>query len=230
VSDVLTLSAASGTHGERTALQAHLGVIMRTLSVAAAGVGFCLVLSGVVDVPGAASPRPGSGPGIAGGGGAAVVSAAADGVLDGHQRAPDLAGAVATGSSQGAAPATSAAARDDGGWIERDFARVTVLDGRTLSTGAVTLRLAGLELPRSDEVCRTLDNRLEQCTARAATQLELLTRSRTLACRYRMVTSSEAVGACRIAGHDLAQRMVRTGYAQRAEGEAAIMLAGATAN
>jgi endonuclease YncB( thermonuclease family) len=104
-------------------------------------------------------------------------------------------------------------------WREQDFASITVIDGRTFSSGGVTITLSGLELPPPDQVCRTLDNRLEQCVTRAATQLELLTRSRTLACHYRMTTSSEGVGSCRIGSQDLAQRLVRAGYVRAANGD-----------
>jgi endonuclease YncB( thermonuclease family) len=102
-------------------------------------------------------------------------------------------------------------------WLEEEFAAVKVVDGRTLSAGAVTIRLDGLELPHREQVCRTLDNRLEPCASRAATQLELLTRSRTVACRYRMTTSSEATGSCRIGPQDLAERLLRTGYVRASE-------------
>jgi endonuclease YncB( thermonuclease family) len=108
----------------------------------------------------------------------------------------------------------------DGEWREQEFAFVNVVDGRTLITGDVTITLDGLELPQPDQVCRTLDDRLEQCSARAATQLELLTRSRRLACRYRMTSSSSGVGSCRIGSRDLAERMIRTGYARAASGRA----------
>jgi hypothetical protein len=220
-----TSDAALTVHGGRTAQQAHVGVIIRTLGVSAAGAALCLVLAGAIELPGGASPELEGGTGIARRGGAAATN----GALARNQGASEIRQALAV-----APDATSATPPDSGGrdagWIEGDFGRVTVLDGRTLSTGALTLRLAGLELPRADEICRTLDSRLEQCAARAATQLELLTRSRTLACRYRMVTSSEAVGACRIAGHDIAERMLRTGYMQRAEGGGAIVLAGTAPN
>jgi hypothetical protein len=104
-------------------------------------------------------------------------------------------------------------------WRDEEFAFVEVVDGRTIRAGSVSIRLADLELPHPEQVCRTLDNRLEQCAARAATQLELITRSRRLACRYRMITSSEAVGECRIGANDVASRMIRTGYVQRAANE-----------
>jgi hypothetical protein len=102
-------------------------------------------------------------------------------------------------------------------WRDEEFAAVAVVDGRTLSAGAVTIRIEGIELPHGDQVCRTLDNRLEKCVARAATQLELLTRSRKVACRYRMTTSSEAIGSCRLGPQDLAERLLRTGYVRAAE-------------
>jgi endonuclease YncB( thermonuclease family) len=111
------------------------------------------------------------------------------------------------------------------GWREQDFASVSIIDGRTIGAGGVTIRLDGLELPPPDQVCRTLDNRLEQCVTRAATQLELLTRSRRLACRYRMITSSEAVGSCSIGSHDLAERMVRSNYVRAADARRTAMAA-----
>ena len=98
---------------------------------------------------------------------------------------------------------------------EQEFTRVEVVDGRTIAAGPLRIRLAGLDLPAKDEVCRTLDGRLEACAARAATQLELLTRSRTVVCRYRLETSSEGAGTCRIGASDLAERMLRTGYTKR---------------
>jgi hypothetical protein len=114
----------------------------------------------------------------------------------------------------------------DGEWREQEFAFVEIVDGRTLSAGDVTITLDGLELPHPDQVCRTLDDRLEQCSARAATQLELLTRSRRLACRYRLTSSSSGVGSCRIGSRDLAERMIRTGYARAASGRAVVANAG----
>ena len=122
----------------------------------------------------------------------------------------------------GAAPAVLSA-EPLGDWQTKEFKFVSVVDGRTFRSEGVTVTLAGLDLPPPDQVCRTLDNRLEQCVTRAATQLELLTRSRTLACRYRMTTSSEAIGSCRMGASDLAERMIRTGYARPASGSRAVM-------
>ena len=126
-----------------------------------------------------------------------------------------------------AVPAAPAPGADGSAeWREQEFTRLEIVDGRTFTSGGVTVRLAGVDLPPPDQVCRTLDSRLEQCATRAATQLELLTRSRTLACRYRMTTSSEATGSCRIGAQDLAERMVRTGYV-RASGPGRAVVADA---
>ena len=103
----------------------------------------------------------------------------------------------------------------EAGGKEQEFTQVDVVDGRTIAAGPLRIRLTGLDLPAADEVCRTLDGRLETCAARAATQLELLTRSRTVVCRYRLETSSEGTGTCRIGASDLAERMMRTGYTKR---------------
>jgi endonuclease YncB( thermonuclease family) len=100
-------------------------------------------------------------------------------------------------------------------WIEQEFPAVTVVDGRTVKAGDLRIRLAGLDLPMPEQVCRTLDGRLERCVARAATQLELLTRWKKVTCQYRLTASNEGVGRCRIGTSDLTDRMVMTGYAWR---------------
>ena len=81
---------------------------------------------------------------------------------------------------------------------EEEFANVEVVDGRTLLAGGVRIHLVGLDLPMPEQVCRTLDGRLEACAMRAATQLELLTRWKRVACHYRLETVGEGTGRCRI--------------------------------
>jgi endonuclease YncB( thermonuclease family) len=147
-------------------------------------------------------------------GGAAQDAKDVTRVIGALERAPP-AEAVAQAASP-SAPQSSGA--EPGAWREAEFAFVGIVDGRTLHAGGVTLTVAGLELPHPDQICRTLDDRLESCAARAATQLELLTRSRRLACRYRMTTSSAATGSCRVGSRDLAERMIRTGYARAGSG------------
>jgi endonuclease YncB( thermonuclease family) len=117
--------------------------------------------------------------------------------------------------SAGPAPhdLTPAAEPPTAEWREEAFATVTVADGRTLLAGGVRIQLVGLDLPMPEQVCRTLDGRLEYCTARAATQLELLTRWKRVTCHYRVERAGEAIGRCRVGTGDLADRMVKTGYA-----------------
>jgi endonuclease YncB( thermonuclease family) len=128
--------------------------------------------------------------------------------------APNATAPVGSGAAASAAPSG-----EPGAWREEEFTFAEIVDGRTLSADGVTITLAGLALPHSDQICRTLDDRLEPCAARAATQLELLTRSRRLACRFQMVTASAGAGSCRIGSQDLAERMIRTGYVRADKGE-----------
>jgi hypothetical protein len=79
------------------------------------------------------------------------------------------------------------------------------------------MTLAGLALPRADEICPTIEGRGEPCTIRGATQLELLTRWRKVTCRYREIGPGEAVGSCRVGETDLAERMLRTRTVRRDE-------------
>jgi endonuclease YncB( thermonuclease family) len=105
------------------------------------------------------------------------------------------------------------ATRSDRDWREDEFQHVTVVDGRTLEAGGRRIRLVGLDLPLPEQMCRTLDARLEPCAQRAATQLELLTRARRLTCLYRVEAPGQAIGRCRLGAADLSERMIRTGYA-----------------
>lgn len=100
-------------------------------------------------------------------------------------------------------------------WREREFDRASVADGRTLEAGGLRIRLEGIDLPEPGQMCRTLDGRDEPCLARAATQLELLTRHRRIACRFRGPDVGEVIGSCRLGTQDLAGRMLKTGYVYR---------------
>jgi hypothetical protein len=106
-------------------------------------------------------------------------------------------------------------ARQSSEWREEEFATVGVVDGRTLVADGVRIHLVGLDLPMSEQVCRTLDGRLELCAVRAATQLELLTRWKRVTCHYRLESAGEAIGRCRTGTSDLTDRMIKTGYTWR---------------
>jgi len=154
-------------------------------------------------------------------------------------RLPDVAAAAAAqpdrfrpgGDVRAALAAAQAfAAPVDAGWRDGAFSDVAVVDGRTFESGGVRIRLAGIDLPAPSEMCRTLDGRLEPCAARAATQLELLVRWRSLACRYRPEGAADGVGECRLGSGDLAERMLRTGFVRRAGEPARAALAAKAAD
>jgi endonuclease YncB( thermonuclease family) len=105
-------------------------------------------------------------------------------------------------------------------WREEEFASVGVVDGGTLAADGVRIHLVGVDLPLPEQVCRTLDGRLELCAMRAATQLELLTRWKRVTCHYRLESSGEAIGRCRTGTSDLADRMIKTGYTWRSASSA----------
>jgi len=160
--------------------------------------------------------------------GAARLSEAADRAADRRLRSVTAATATAWAALDGPEPVGSGPAdlpppahfageaSANAEWREDVFAGVVAADGRTLEAGAVRIRLAGIELPRRDEACRTLDGRLESCAARAKTQLELLTRHRKVHCHYRPGEGGDdAIGQCRIGASDLGERMLRTGLVRR---------------
>jgi endonuclease YncB( thermonuclease family) len=100
-------------------------------------------------------------------------------------------------------------------WRDAEFSQVVALDGRTIEAQGVRIRLSGLAIPAPEDTCRTLDGGMEACATRAATQLELVTRFRKVACRYRLVGVADAVGTCRLGTSDLAERLVKAGYVRR---------------
>jgi len=101
-------------------------------------------------------------------------------------------------------------------WNEATFANPAVLDGRTLTLDGVAVRLAGIEPPRAGEICRTLDGRNEACAVRTATQLELMVRWRSVTCRMPERPRRDIATNCRIGNTDIAQWLVRNGWARPA--------------
>src|SRR5690348_16923576 len=75
---------------------------------------------------------------------------------------PDKMENVAAADSLQAPSPTLAFPEQTAEWRTQDLTSVAVVDGRTFNAAGLTIRLAGLELPPSDQVCRTLDNRLEE--------------------------------------------------------------------
>ena len=95
----------------------------------------------------------------------------------------------------------------------------------------MTVRIAGLALPTADKTCRRLDGLSVACLSRAESYLELLVRSRAVACdRAGVADDGVALGRCRIGETDIAEQMVRQGWAEAADREApALVMAEAQA-
>lgn len=123
------------------------------------------------------------------------------------------------GPSPAGPPLAFAPAAPGNGWRETEHPRVEAVDGRTLDAGSLRIVIGGIGLPDPGQMCRTLDGRIEPCAARARTQLELLTRSRTVSCRTRDLSPGVAEGSCRIGSSDLAERLVKTGFVHRRSDE-----------
>jgi endonuclease YncB( thermonuclease family) len=118
---------------------------------------------------------------------------------------------------------------DIAAWREETFARPTVVDGRTLGLGPVTVRLAGIVLPAADETCRLLDGSTAPCAARSATQMELMLRWRPVTCRLPDGPRGDISTRCRIGATDLAEWLVRNGWARPAQDAPAHLAAAARA-
>ena len=85
------------------------------------------------------------------------------------EAAPAAAAAVAADPPSRLAPqeplAKAAEAAPE--WREQSFASLTILDARTVAAGDLRITLAGLALPRADEICPTV-SRAASSLARSA--------------------------------------------------------------
>jgi endonuclease YncB( thermonuclease family) len=114
---------------------------------------------------------------------------------------------------------------------ERRLERVTVGAGLTLAAAGITASLADLVAPADGDMCRRLDGHTVRCIDRAESYLALITRGRPIECRF---TEQQAEGArparCTVGGADLAEQVVRQGWARANTGaEARIASAEAAA-
>jgi endonuclease YncB( thermonuclease family) len=95
---------------------------------------------------------------------------------------------------------------------------LSVVDGATLQAGDMTVRLAGLSLPAEDTSCRRLDGLSVPCLDRANSYLQLLVKGRTVACdRVGVAADGIETGRCRVGDTDIAEQMVRQGWARTTE-------------
>jgi endonuclease YncB( thermonuclease family) len=100
----------------------------------------------------------------------------------------------------------------------RPFASIEVIDAATLRAGEMTVRIAGIVLPAVEKACRRLDGLAVPCLDRAASYLELLVKGRAVACdRAGSDTEGRELGRCRIGDADVAEQLVRQGWASASE-------------
>ncbi len=97
----------------------------------------------------------------------------------------------------------------------RAYPPLAVVDGATLQAGDMTVRLADLTLPVEGQTCRRLDGLSVQCLDRANSYLQLLVKGRSVACdRAGVSTDGIEQGRCRVGETDIAEQMIRQGWAK----------------
>jgi endonuclease YncB( thermonuclease family) len=110
------------------------------------------------------------------------------------------------------APETTAATR-----TQRVTEAVEALDAGMIRAGAETYRLAGIVTPETGTSCRRLDGLAVACADRALSYLQLLVKGRAVACERAPQRSDGPLEAnCRIGDGDIAEQMVRQGWARAA--------------
>jgi endonuclease YncB( thermonuclease family) len=92
------------------------------------------------------------------------------------------------------------------------------LEPHTLRHDGRVLRLAGIEAPHADEMCRRLDGLMVSCIDRALSYMNLLIKGRRLNCDDAPGVRTESDGppqaVCRAGEADVAEAMVRQGWAR----------------
>ena len=95
------------------------------------------------------------------------------------------------------------------------YAGIEVVNATTLRSADMTVRLAGIALPQAEKVCRRLDGLAVSCADRAISYLQLLVKGRAVACeKAGVATDGVEKGRCRIGETDVAEQMVRQGWAK----------------
>jgi endonuclease YncB( thermonuclease family) len=95
---------------------------------------------------------------------------------------------------------------------------IDVVDGATLRAGDMLVRLSGMALPQDTRTCKRLDGLAVPCLDRASSYLQLLVKGRAVACdRAGVATDGTDLGRCRIGDTDIAEQMIRQGWASAAE-------------
>lgn len=126
-----------------------------------------------------------------------------------RRRAPlaDVVEATAAASETTASPRTTSSARE-----------AEVTDTGMIRAGDVTYRLAGIILPETSRMCRRLDGLAVPCADRAHSYMQLLVKGRAVSCERAPSRSDGPHEAnCRVGDADIAEQMVRQGWARPAD-------------
>jgi endonuclease YncB( thermonuclease family) len=101
--------------------------------------------------------------------------------------------------------------------VPKAHAQIAVVDAATLRADDMVVRVAGLTLPAPGTICKRLDGLAVSCADRAASYLQLLVKGRTVACdRLGKDADGTDLGRCRIGEADVAEQMIRQGWASAA--------------
>jgi len=104
--------------------------------------------------------------------------------------------------------------------VSRAPALIGVVDAATLRTDDRLVRVAGLSLPAPGAMCKRLDGLAVTCAERATGYLELLVKGRAVACDH-LGKAADGIdlSRCRIGETDIAEQMIRQGWASAAHAE-----------
>jgi endonuclease YncB( thermonuclease family) len=93
-----------------------------------------------------------------------------------------------------------------------------VLEAGMIRAGDASYRLAGIVLPENGRMCRRLDGLAVPCMDRAQSYLQLLVKGRAIACeRAPQLSDGPLEASCRFGDTDIAEQMVRQGWARAGE-------------
>jgi endonuclease YncB( thermonuclease family) len=91
-------------------------------------------------------------------------------------------------------------------------------DGGMIRAGDTLYRLGGIDLPESTRQCRRLDGLAVNCLDRAQSYLQLLVKGRAVSCeRLPQRTDGAAEATCKVGDADIAEQLVRQGWARAAD-------------
>lgn len=89
------------------------------------------------------------------------------------------------------------------------------IDGGLIRVDGVAFQLAGIAQPEAGRMCRRLDGLAVACADRAHSYLQLLIKGRPVSCeRAPEASGGTAEATCRVGEHDVAEQLVRQGWAR----------------